>query len=140
MKILKSCNHNQKQIKFEISSDAISVYIKDFFVGDFVFDLEECVMGCEGHLFIMPESIDLGDYSGQGFYSAIIDILIEYETGKEIAIFFKKQDIKIHSITFRSIQRTEPATKFWKKRGYEVEFDKEEHERGEQEKIEIEIY
>ena len=139
--IFKSFKHNQKEIKFEITSDAISVYIEDFFVGDFVFDLEEYGMGCEGHLFIFPESIDLGEYIGQGFYSIIIDFLIEYETGKEIAKFFRDQeDIIISSITFQSIQRTEPATKFWKKRGYEVEFDKEEHERGEQEKIEIEIY
>jgi len=128
MKITK----NNKTINFEISEDCIDVYLDNKLAGDFDITNES------GYVTITPNSIDLENIglARKGFYTEIIDTILEGTLNDEIEEQFEDY---VKKITFQSIKRTEKACNFWNKRGYKVEYDKKEHEKGEQEIIEIEI-
>lgn len=118
------------EIKFEVSDSCIDFYVNDNFAGDFT--LEEF----DGYLTITPGTVDLEaiGYSRMGIYSFVIDTILNGDLNDAI-----ESEIEVRSIEFKSVLRTEAACKFWQSRGFNVEYDEEEHDAGEQEEIVIEI-
>ena len=76
--------------------------------------------------YIYPESVDIDlSYRGLGLYKDVIDFVIS------------KMEEMAGVRQFRSIQRTEAATKFWQKYTSVADYNQEDHENGSQEQIVI---
>ena len=117
---------NNIEIRFEITDDCIDFFVNNQYAGDFQIENND------GYAIITPNSIDLEQigYDRQGIYNHVIDTILEGDLNSFI---------EADRIDFNSVLRTEPATKFWNKRGFNVEFNEREHLNGEQEIIEINV-
>tara|TARA_R110000851_G_C12748910_1_gene531764 strand:- start:146 stop:544 length:399 start_codon:yes stop_codon:yes gene_type:complete len=75
----------------------------------------------------------------QGIYSAIIDAILFNEDFHSLLMSdFEEYDIE--NACFKSVLRSENACEFWVKRGYGESYDEHDHQNGQQEVIEIEMF
>ena len=73
----------------------------------------------------------------EGIYTEIINTILFNDTFHDL---LKSEFEEIETASFTSSLRSEQACNFWTKRGYEVSYNETEHQNGEQELIEINLF
>ncbi len=123
------------QLQFRIDADAesIDVYNRN---GNL-----EASFNAEPNNYLLEVTVEDVRISEQrkGIYTTIIDTIL-FDEDFHSLLKLEFEEYEIENASFKSVLRTEQACNFWLKRGYGEEYNEHDHENGQQEPIEIEMF
>ena len=131
MKIYTKQNF-ELEVKIDAGSESIDFYSVNGLEASFNAEMNYTTLE------ITVEDVRISEQR-KDIYSSIIDaLLFNSDIHSELKESFKEEEIE--NANFKSLLRSEQACNFWLKRGYGEEYNEHDHQEGQQEVIEIEMF